>query len=105
MRFLKWAWRLFRKKPKKKPVKKTKPPKINLLDVLEEKVRITETFQRRPNTMVRIRVDHDGQIFCVLGFSKVCHPDKWDECRGVRIAVRDALIYLIQHYHLRPVVE
>ena len=83
-------------------IKKSKPPKIDLLVVLLRKVEVLEMFQRKPNTMVLVGVEHEEQFFSTFGFSKVCHPDTWDEHEGVERATRNALIYLIQHYHLRP---
>lgn len=92
------GWR----KPARKLDKKQKEPKINLLATLRTKVEITEIFQRRPSTMVRIQVQHGDQLFATFGFSKASHPDKWSELKGMEIARDHALIYLIQTYHLRP---
>lgn len=89
--------------PKRQSVaKRQKAQKVDLLDVLRGRVYVINIFQRRPYTMVQIEVPHDGQVFKTFGFSKVSHPDRWDPELGAWWAITNALIYLIQHYHLRP---
>lgn len=84
------------------PAVKQKEPKVDLLKVLQDKVTILKTKQRRPYTYVEFCVWHGDQKFETFGFSKVCHPDKWDAQKGVYWAITNGLIFLINKYHLRP---
>lgn len=52
-------------------------------------------FQDRPWTFVHLEVEYRGMVELeTFGFSKVCHPDEWDEESGVFMATQKALYKL-----------
>ena len=59
----------------------------------------------QPWTIVSfITFSPNGQHEYVMGASKVCHPDKWDEKDGENKAVHRGLAWLVKEY-IAPAVE
>ncbi len=56
---------------------------------------------KRPYTFCMIVFDNpDDDGYIGIGFSKVCHPDKWDALEGIKMAKRKAVSHVMkQIYH------
>ena len=59
---------------------------------IEETSEISHIYQRKPYSAVVVTyTTYDNYIVIGFGFSKVCHPDKWDAKIGIAIAHKRAI--------------
>lgn len=55
-----------------------------------------ELSQIRPNTVVLIHTEIDGETYQAHGFAKVCWRDQWDPQTGFEMAVQKAIAKIVK---------
>ena len=76
-----------------------------LLAVLDDRKTITSFIQRRPYTMVALKLWYNDKEYDGVGFSKVCFPDGWDGEQGGDIAKSRALIDILHQIRWDEMTE
>lgn len=63
-------------------------------ELLRQLVRDRVVYQRRPWTMVLLRIQVDGELRETFGFAKVRHPDEWSSEEGINLCEKKAVAAL-----------
>ena len=57
---------------------------------------VSNVYQRRPFTMVRLCCTTPTTAYEGLGFSKVCYPDRWSDKYGKQMALKKATAHIMK---------
>lgn len=82
----------------KPPTKRQRMKQV--VDYFLQHAEVTEIRQRCPWTYVAVRIVPHKDVSPIaqglMGFSKVCWPDKWSEEEGERLAVERAVVWFVR---------